>query len=89
MFKRKIKFNDIETPTTIEGFRENLRKYYCVIEGKTKDEEHLYVQDKWNIMIKDLEALGFIPTSAPPSPLAPIDSIFNVVFKRRKPVPRY
>ena len=36
-------------------------------------------------MIKDLEALDFIPVSYPPSPLAPIDSIYNVVFKRNKP----
>ena len=36
-------------------------------------------------MIKDLEALDFIPVSYPPSLLAPIDSIYNVVFKRNKP----
>ena len=27
-----IAYNDIETPTTVEGFRENLVKYYLILE---------------------------------------------------------
>ena len=57
MSEGTIKFKDIETPTTVEGFRENLKKYFCVIEGRTKDDDQLYVQDEWNIKVKDLDSL--------------------------------
>jgi len=53
MSKGIMKFKDIETPTTVEGFRENLRKYYCVI-----DDKQLYVQDEWNIMVDELDGFG-------------------------------
>ncbi|MBC8442626.1 MAG: hypothetical protein H8D80_00390 [Proteobacteria bacterium] len=51
-YSTTIKYQDIETPTTVEEFRENLRKYYCVI-----DNEQLYVMDEWNIMVDELNSL--------------------------------
>ena len=48
-----IKFKDIETPTTVEGFRENLRKYYLGI-----GDERIYVRDFHNgVKIDDLNSL--------------------------------
>ena len=53
-----INFKDIEPPNTVEEFRENLKRYFCVIDGNTKDEDHLYVQDEWNIKVKNLDSLS-------------------------------
>ena len=53
-----INFKDIEPPNTVEEFRENLKKYFCVIDGKTKEDDQLYVQDEWDIKVKNLDSLG-------------------------------
>ena len=37
-----VLFRDIKTPTTVEGFRENLRKYYCQY---GEDFKELYVKE--------------------------------------------
>ena len=51
---KKVKFQDIETPTTVEGFRENLRKYYsCLPMGSN----NLYVMESDGIPIDDLNGL--------------------------------
>ena len=76
----KIDVDGIENEI-IEGARQTL---------KTPNLRSLLIEVNGNSprdisMIKDLEALDFIPVSYPPSPLAPIDSIYNVVFKRNKP----
>jgi len=53
-----IEFKDIETPTTVEGFRENLRKYYWCIDTQTMDKENLYVRDEWLIKVDELDGFG-------------------------------
>ena len=78
MSVKTTNYKDIEPPNTVEEFRENLKKYFCVIDGKSKDEDHLYVQDEWNIMVKDLHSLDCLYSMTkhdPPSiiPLVEMD----------------
>ena len=50
-----IAYNDIETPTTVEGFRENLVKYYLTV-----GDELLMVMGQNEIPIQKLESFGDI-----------------------------
>ena len=82
MSEGTIKFKDIETPTTVEGFRENLKKYFCVIEGRTKEDDQLYVQDEWNIKVKNLDSLGSLYSMTkhdPPSVIPLVEWNFDDV----------
>jgi len=49
----KVKFEDIKTPTTVEGFRKNLVKYY-LCDGGTKD---LCVMGQESVPVKQLNNL--------------------------------
>ena len=52
MSEGTIKFKEIETPTKVEGFRENLRNYYLSC-GNNK----IYVRDFDGVEIDDLNGL--------------------------------
>ena len=82
MTSRSINFKDIETPTTVEEFRENLRKYCFIIKGKTKDLDCLYVQDEWNIKIEDLDSMDSLysmTTNGSPSVIPMVEWNMNDV----------
>ena len=50
----KVKFNDIKTPTTVEGFRDNLVKYYLT-EGGSRD---LMIMGLRGIPVENLNSLN-------------------------------
>ena len=61
---KKVKFQDIETPTTVEGFRENLIKYY-VCHGR----KLLLQGDK--VSVDDLDCLGDLYEITPKPMITP------------------
>ncbi len=52
MEKETISLKDVKTPTTVEEFRENLRKYYMCLG------DDLYVQQLNNVKIDELNSLS-------------------------------
>ena len=63
--KNTVKFKDIETPTTLEGFRENLMKYYVCHERK------LVVQGDL-VSVDDLECLVDLYKITPQPMITPL-----------------
>ena len=56
MEKETISLKDVKTPTTVEEFRENLRKYYRCL-GNPKNKDELFVQQLNKVKIDELDSL--------------------------------
>jgi|TARA_Y100000294_G_C8487049_1_gene309177 hypothetical protein len=53
-----INYNDIKTPTTVEEFRENLKKYYCCIGSSFDKRNELFTGDTIGANIDDINSFS-------------------------------
>jgi len=57
MEKETISLKDVKTPTTVEEFRENLRKYYMCLGKDPRNPDELYIRGGHRVKIDELNSL--------------------------------